>query len=125
LEDTPELSDKQFWRRCSTSYAAFAWQIEAYLEEEFNPDLIAPALLDEWCDAVGGSYDPRFDTSLKSLDNPYVNTERRVSKSLHVIENASNFDPRQVEFAERMIARFQDLDMHEGLAKAINPLLGK
>lgn len=120
-----EISDDRYHGRCGQVYAQFVWQIRGYLEHDFNTDLIAPAFLDEWCDTIPTRYDVRFDKMLKYEKHRYNDIKDIVSSALSVIASPSDYDARQVEFAERMIARFHEMDLPRAFAAQINPLLGK
>jgi len=121
----PDLTDEQYHGHCRNVYADLVWQVRAFLEPECSPDLIAPAFLEEWCDTIAAKYDVRFDKMLKYDKKKYASLKQTVSSAINVIEHPTLYEDRQVSFAERLIHRFNTMDMPRNLAHEMTPLLGK
>jgi len=123
-EDYLDIDEKGFYSISRSIYKSFVPQIEGYLQPDFNPCLIAPALLDEWSDALETNYTV-FDDKYRDLGDPYIYLKNILKPALVIIRNPESYEEKQVAFSKRLIDRFRDMDMPPEMSKAILSFLAE
>jgi hypothetical protein len=119
-EDYTQENEKGFLRVSWGVYDDLRGLIENFLSENYNPDNIAPAVMLEWCDSVSPTYhaiNPEGDGQVY-----YINSMKAiVEKACVVVDKSKAYDPNQVAFAEKLLARLKEMEMPEPLEDALKP----
>lgn len=121
-EDYPKEDEQGFLRIAWRTHNDLRSLVEKYLSENYNPDNIAPVVVLEWYDTVSSTYHaigPEDDGQIY-----YINSMKAiVEKACVVVSKSSTYDPNQVIFAEKLLARLKEMQMPEPLNNALKPFL--